>query len=80
MISKRGETRNIGLANKRHDDSPLIIGFDEDSKRIIGPDAQQFISECGCVVRRMARFNVPNFKSQDKQLKEDMISNVSVFF
>ena len=80
VISKRGETRNIGLANKRHADAPLRTAFDEDSKSIIGQDAQQLISECGCVVRRMARFNVTNFKSQDKQLKEDMISNVSVLY
>ncbi|CAI9107427.1 OLC1v1006777C1 [Oldenlandia corymbosa var. corymbosa] len=77
-LAKRGITRNIRLANKRNANEPVIVEFDESSKRIVGPGSQDFIQELGCIVRKMADFTLKNFQSQKETLVDDIIKNASM--
>ncbi|KAL3536650.1 hypothetical protein ACH5RR_000016, partial [Cinchona calisaya] len=75
VLAKRGPTRNIKLANRRRKSSPLSICIDEVSGRVVGDDAQHFISESGCIVRKLVSSSNPTWSKLSSELKDDIYNN-----
>ena len=59
-----------------------MFEVDECSGKIVGEDAQRFITKGGCVMRKFAKLDGTTWKKQPDSLKKDIITKtvVSVIF
>lgn len=75
---RRGPTRNLQLSRKRGHEQNLSIEVNDNMRRIVGKDSQHFITESGCVVRKIAKLNVEKWSQLVPQDREDMYNTVTV--
>lgn len=78
LARRRGRTRNLKLSQKREAKESLTFEVDPYIRRIVGKDAQYFISESGCVVRKFAKLNVTKWSHLQDKDRDNIYNTATV--
>ncbi|KAL3509915.1 hypothetical protein ACH5RR_029316 [Cinchona calisaya] len=77
LLRRMGITRNLSLTKKRDAKEVLIIDVNDNVWRIVGKDSQHFITESGCVLRKLAKHNVQKRSKLSDKDREDLYKIVT---
>ncbi|GMG99141.1 hypothetical protein Nepgr_000981 [Nepenthes gracilis] len=73
----RGRTRCVKWKSKRDDNpAPVKIDLPSSLRRIVGENAQQFITEISYLVKQYCPINVDNWKQMDAHIKMKLMQKV----
>ncbi|KAL3534929.1 hypothetical protein ACH5RR_003390 [Cinchona calisaya] len=67
---KRVPTRNIALSRKRKAGVKIKVDVSGESRRLIGEDAQSFISKTSCVIQKFGKWRAPKWDLLSKYKDE----------